>query len=141
MSVREARPADAAQVAELLTELGSPGVDAAEAEARLARGEETVYVDDVAGRLGGFVAVKTELYFGHARPAAHVTALVTRAEARRSGVGRRLMDAAVAFARDRACTGVELTSGLSERRDAAHRFYPALGFRVTSYRYWLPLDG
>jgi ribosomal protein S18 acetylase RimI-like enzyme len=140
MSVREARSDDAAQIAELLAELGSPGVDAAEAAARLARHQETIYVDDQDGTLGGLIAVKTELYFGHARPLAHVTALVTRSEARRSGLARRLMAAAVAFARRAGCEGVELTCGLSPARDEAHRFYPSLGFERTSYRYWLPLD-
>jgi GNAT superfamily N-acetyltransferase len=142
MSVREAGPDDATQVAELLAELGSPGVDATEAAARLARDEETIYVDDEDGTLGGLIAVKTELYFGHAQPLAHVTALVTRPVARRSGVARRLMAAAVAFAKRGGCTGVELTCGLNPAREAAHRFYPSLGFERTSYRYWLPLgDG
>lgn len=142
MSVREAGPDDAAQVAELLAELGSPGVDAAEAAARLARHQETIYVDDEEGLLGGLVAVRTELYFGHARPLAHVTALVTRPRTRRAGVARRLMAAAVAFAHRTGCDGVELTCGLTPARAAAHKFYSALGFERTSYRYWLPLaDG
>jgi ribosomal protein S18 acetylase RimI-like enzyme len=125
----------------LLTELGSPGVDAAEAERRIARQEETVFVDENGGQLDGLVAVKRELYIGHALPSAHVTALVTRGAARRSGVARRLMDAAVGFARAQGYAGVELTCGLTPAREAAHRFYPSLGFRRTSYRYWLPLEG
>lgn len=140
LHVRQATAADAAQVAELLTELGAKGVDAAEAERRLARGIEDVVVADDAGTLLGLVAVKTELYFGHARPLAHVTAVVTRSSSRRGGVARSLMDAAFAFAREKGCSGIELTCGISPEREAAHRFYPTLGFEINSRRYSIAFD-
>jgi len=140
MIVRRARYSDAPQVAELLMQLGSRPVDANEAQRRLARARETVFVAEDGPQLLGFVAVKTDLYFGHALPLTHLTALVTRAESRRSGVGRALVDAALEFARENESTGVELTCGINPAREAAHQFYPSLGFMRSAYRYWLPLE-
>lgn len=141
LTIREATQADGEGVAELLRQLGSGAVDGSEACRRLARGLETVFVAaDAAGDIWGFVAVTTALYFGHARPVAHVTAIAVHDQARRSGIGRELMARAARFARERRCAGVELTSGINPQREAAHSFYPSLGYSRTSYRYWLPLD-
>ena len=120
-------------------QLGSRPVDADEALRRLARARETVFVAEDGDRLLGLVAIKMDLYFGHPLPLAHLTALVTRDEARRSGVGRALVNAALEFARDHEATGVELTCGINPAREAAHEFYPSLGFQRSAYRYWFPI--
>jgi GNAT superfamily N-acetyltransferase len=57
---------------------------------------------------------------------------------RRNGVGRALLEHAVAWASDRGCYRVQLTSHVS--RDGAHRFYEGLGFQPTHVGYKLPLD-
>jgi GNAT superfamily N-acetyltransferase len=49
-----------------------------------------------------------------------------RADRRGGGLGRDLMERAVARARGRGCALVQLTS--DKRREAAHRFYASLGF-------------
>ncbi|MFE0735806.1 GNAT family N-acetyltransferase [Streptomyces sp. NPDC058855] len=49
-----------------------------------------------------------------------------RADRRGGGLGRVLMERAVARARGRGCALVQLTS--DKRREAAHRFYASLGF-------------
>ncbi|WP_309055834.1 GNAT family N-acetyltransferase [Streptomyces sp.] len=49
-----------------------------------------------------------------------------RADRRGGGLGRNLMERAVARARGRGCALVQLTS--DKRREAAHRFYASLGF-------------
>jgi ribosomal protein S18 acetylase RimI-like enzyme len=69
-----------------------------------------------------------------------MTAMIVGASHRRLGVGRRLVEVAVAHARNEGCDGIELTSGLRPEREAAHRFYEALGFERTSYRYWKGLS-
>lgn len=142
LTYREATPDDCDDVAELLRQLGAAGVvDGAEARRRLERGLEAVFVAvDADGRVWGFVAVKDELYFGHARPLAHVTAIAVHDAARRTGIGRGLMQRVAEFARSKRCSGVELTSGINPRREAAHHFYQSLGYVRTSYRYWLPFD-
>lgn len=138
VAVRAAAAGDAVDVARLLGVLGADGVDADEAARRLRRGHEDVFLGTVDGRAGGLVAVKTELYFGHAVPVAHITALVTDAQARRTGVARALVETADDWARAHGCAGIELTCGLA--RTDAHHFYEVVGFERTSYRYWRPFD-
>ncbi|MGW2282043.1 N-acetyltransferase family protein [Streptomyces sp. NPDC001770] len=55
-----------------------------------------------------------------------VEAVRIRADRRGGGLGRTLMELAVARARTRGCALVQLTSG--NQRENAHRFYTALGF-------------
>jgi GNAT superfamily N-acetyltransferase len=54
------------------------------------------------------------------------------------GLGRRLMEAAIAMARARGCRLVQLTSDL--RREDARRFYLSLGFVHSHAGMKLPLD-
>lgn len=56
---------------------------------------------------------------------------------RGSGVGRAMLEWAIASCRARGCGLVQLTS--DARRAEAHRFYDALGFRATHRGYKLPL--
>jgi GNAT superfamily N-acetyltransferase len=136
--IRDALPADAPGVAELLTELGYP-LDTAGAAERLARGIEAVFVAAEGTRILGLLAVWSQLPIARARPVARVTAMVVRSQARRRGVGKLLMERALEWAQAAGCEGVELTSGIHADREDAHRFYESLGFQKTSYRFWLPL--
>jgi GNAT superfamily N-acetyltransferase len=133
--VRAATLSDAAAVAQLLTQLGAPGVDATEAVRRLERNYEEVLLGCVADAPAGLVAVKTILYFGHAKPVAHISALVVDERFRRYGVAKTLVQAAVAWAQARHCVGLELMCGLNPAREDAHRFYPAMGFQAIAYCY------
>lgn len=140
MRVREASGDDAADVAALVHELGYP-LDEAAAVQRITLGTERVLVAEHDGELLGLATVATASILIYPHPVARLTALVVRASARRQGVGRRLVEETVELARQLGCEGLELTSGLRPERDDAHRFYEALGFARTSYRYWLPLAG
>jgi GNAT superfamily N-acetyltransferase len=59
------------------------------------------------------------------------------ASERGTGIGREMMEWAIAACRDRGCTLVQLTS--DKRRPAAHRFYEGLGFEATHEGYKLAL--
>jgi GNAT superfamily N-acetyltransferase len=111
-----------------------------EALRRLQRGYEDVLLGCLDGEPGGLVAVKTILYFGHAQPLAHISALVVEARWRRSGIARSLIEAATAWARAHHCVGLELMCGLNPAREDAHRFYPAMGFEPNAYRYWIGFE-
>jgi GNAT superfamily N-acetyltransferase len=56
---------------------------------------------------------------------------------RGSGVGRAMIEWAIAESRKRGCGLVQLTS--DKRRAGAHAFYEALGFQATHQGYKLPL--
>ncbi|MGW8764442.1 N-acetyltransferase family protein [Streptomyces sp. NPDC055815] len=55
-----------------------------------------------------------------------IEAVRIRADRRGGGLGRELMERAVARAKERGCALVQLTS--NKRRTEAHRFYASLGF-------------
>ena len=61
---------------------------------------------------------------------AHVDALVVAEGARRRGIGRALMDAAAAWARQRGATRVVLTVWAGN--EAARAFYRSLGYDLRS---------
>lgn len=116
-------------MAALLTDLGYPH-DARQAAERLAAWradtEGTVLVAEGAGAVGGLVAVHRVPYFERPGAFARIVALSVRRDSRRGGVGRQLVAAAEAWAQSRGCTDLEVTS--ARAREAAHRFYPALGY-------------
>ncbi|MFJ2772890.1 GNAT family N-acetyltransferase [Streptomyces sp. NPDC087300] len=100
------------------------------------RNEVLVLVEEADGAQGGESAVPTVLgclqatYIPglgkHGAERALIEAVRVRADRRGGGLGRQLMERAVARARARGCALVQLTS--DKRREDAHRFYASLGF-------------
>lgn len=92
---------------------------------RLERGPEAgeLWVAELDGRVVGAVSMQAEEGMGRLRW------LVLDESVRGRGVGRRLVEISVRYARDRGFPGVFLTtiSGL----DAAHSIYRKLGFELT----------
>ena len=131
--IRIAGPRDADAIAGLLTQLGYAH-DREQAAAQLlawaAEPAGEVLVAEVsgapAGGAAGFAAVHRVPYFERPGACARVVALSVDAAHRRAGVGWRLMAAAERWAGAHGCVDVEVTSLRS--REAAHRFYAALGY-------------
>jgi aminoglycoside 6'-N-acetyltransferase I len=134
--IRPATPEDAAAVARLLQELGY-AVGAAAAAERVrglqASGCDAIDVAVENERILGLVALHWAPMLHLAKPAARITALVVSAEARRRKIGQRLVDHALASARQAGCGRVELTS--ANDRAEAHAFYRAQGFEQGSLRF------
>src|SRR5689334_22158005 len=112
-SLRPARPADAARIAQLLTDEGYPAgpSDIVERLGRFAGPESAVIVADVDGEPIGFVAIHRVPRFEHDDAVLRVLALVVDAGVRERGIGRLLMDEAERFARKDGAAFVEVTSG------------------------------
>jgi GNAT superfamily N-acetyltransferase len=138
LKVREATPVDASATAELLGQLGY-AMSTAEAGERLGRRDNRVLLAESEGRAVGLLAYTVHRPIEHARPVARVTAMIVRDLARRRGVGRHLMERAATLAEAEGCEGIELTSAIRPERADAHRFYEALGYERTSYRFWRSL--
>jgi GNAT superfamily N-acetyltransferase len=69
------------------------------------------------------------------RPYANVENVVVDASRRGQGIGRALMEAAIAHARAHGCYKISLTSNLA--RTEAHRLYESLGFEASAHGYRL----
>ena len=127
-AIREAVLADAPRIAELSTQLGYPSTT----EQVLVRfrslpqdGTHAVYVAVSDDGVVGWVHVFELLPVCHDR-VAEVAGLVVDASCRASGVGKRLMDSAENWAREKGLGTVVLRSNVI--REAAHKFYEKLGY-------------
>lgn len=101
--------------------------------------EEMVLVaEEVSGRLIGFLELGLRAYAEGCRssPVPHIEAWYVTAEARHTGVGRALVDAAENWARLRGFQ--EIASDALLDNDASHAAHQALGFeeveRIVCYR-------
>lgn len=138
--IREATPADAAEVIRLFTQLGHPQPEAS-AESRLAAFYDAgdrilVAVDSRSGHERTLLAATTL----HITPEIHrpgpigrMTAVVVDEPARGRGIGRALIEAAEKYFVEHGCAMVEVTS--NKKRLDAHRFYERLGYTGTSFRF------
>ncbi len=127
--IRIAGPRDGQRIAELLTQLGypqDPGPTAAQLLVWAASPDGMVFVADNGDGPVGVVAVQRVLYFERPGACARIVALSVDADHRRSGAGRRLVREAEAWGARQGCVAMEVTSRRS--RDAAQRFYAALGY-------------
>ena len=81
----------------------------------------------------GFALFYTSFSTWQCVPGIWLEDLVVTARRRSQGIGRRLLDAATAWARDRGCTHLLLNSAVT--RTDAHRFYLASGMTQTSLNF------
>jgi GNAT superfamily N-acetyltransferase len=136
MRIRLATPNDAPSLAALLSELGyQTPVDVLPARlSALTRDGSVALVavgeDDVPK---GLVCVASHVTIHASAPVGYIMALVTLPAARGMGVGRALVGAAEAWARERGCLRLTVTS--AEHRADAHAFYPRCGMPYTGRRF------
>jgi GNAT superfamily N-acetyltransferase len=136
IEVRGAVPADAADIARLLAQLGyeTPPQEAAERLAPVLRDSQgTLLVAADYGPLVGLIALHWTPMLQDPRPVARITTLVVDEAERGRGIGRLLLKAGAQAARQAGCDQLELTTGL--QREEAHAFYRAQGFTSTSLRF------
>jgi GNAT superfamily N-acetyltransferase len=135
-TIRAAHAGDAVALAELCTQLGYPTTPDA-VPPRLARldadAEVRTLVATIDGMVIGLATVHIRYSINHEAPLGQLTLLVVDERVRAQGVGRALVGAAEAWARERACKRFVVTTAL--RRADAHAFYERLGFNHTGRRY------
>ena len=128
IAIRQARPTDAAALADLIGELGYP-TDEAHVLVRLSRmdlARDVVLIATVDERPVGSGSMHVFPQMHKDAGLAYVATVVVTESLRRRGIGERLMHALEAQAEARGCNRVELASG--NRRPEAHRFYERLGY-------------
>jgi GNAT superfamily N-acetyltransferase len=93
-----------------------------------------VLVAELGGVVIGMVTAQLVVSTAEGGPAAVVEDMVVEEPERRHGVGRRLLEAAVAWARERGATRLQL---LADRENApALAFYERMGWRPTQLLCW-----
>ena len=129
--IRSGHAADAEAIAALCTELGYPS-SAAQVRERLLRLEHVEHglfvAEGAGGALAGVIAVHTRLLLED-DPFAELTVLVVTESARGEGTGSALVAEAARWARSRGLTRVWVRVNVV--REATHRFYESLGFRLS----------
>jgi GNAT superfamily N-acetyltransferase len=136
VDLRTAVPADADDVARLLTALGYPceAADAAERIAAILHNDrQALIVAREKGRIEGLLALDFMYYLPLGTTTCRVTALVVSADARGQGLGRLLLRDAERRARVGGAARLELTS--ASHRTEAHAFYRACGFSEGALRF------
>ena len=134
-AIREAKPADAARLAELIRFLGHD-IDEKTVRRNLAalkKSGETPLVATVGKTLVGLCGVGRRIVVHRPAPLGRISALVVAKEAQGRGIGRLLVDAAEDWCRKAGCQLLEITS--NDRRAEAHAFYRHLGYERTSIRF------
>ena len=135
MSIRSARASDTPEIAVLTRQLGydvDEGAMAGRLSRILARDDQEFLVADLDGCVAGWVHVAVA-EFVELEAFVVIGGLVVDRAHRRTGIGRRLMQAAEAWARGRSLSAVRLWS--SSTRTAAHQFYEALGYTNLKTQY------
>lgn len=129
VSLRLARPADAAELVALMSQLGYPGTQEF-IEHRLAQQlshpDAVTLVGEADGRLAGFISLHFIPQLALAGDFCRISYLCVDERVRGLGLGALLEQAAEAQARRRGCDRIELHS--HQRRVDAHRFYARQGY-------------
>ena len=136
LDLRVAMPADADDVARLLTEMGYPCEidDALERiGAILDNDRQVVVVARRDGAVCGLIALDFMYYLPLGTTTCRVTALVVTATAQGLGIGRALLKEAERRARAGGAARIELASG--SQRTEAHAFYRACGYSDGTVRF------
>lgn len=125
---------DAADLAALLADLGYP----AEKEAVKTRmagltADHHTIVAESDGRIAGFIGLLKVQAYETPVPLGYILALSIATDQQRRGIGKALVAAAEEYFRAQGVTDIRVSSGL--HREEAHRFYEALGYRKTGYRF------
>lgn len=136
ITIRDARTSDGEAVAKLCTQLGYP-TEPADVPSRLDRlavdGNARALVAERGDAIVGLATIHLRYTMNHHAPIAQLTLLVVDEKHRSVGVGRALVRAAEAWARERGSERLVVTTAL--HRDVAHAFYERLGYVHTGRRY------
>ena len=133
--LRDARPADAPRLVELIRYLGHE-IDEKSVRKNLSalkKAGESPVVATLGKTVVGLCGLHRMITIHRDAPLGRITILVVGQEAHGRGIGRMLVHAAEDWMRKKGCKLVEVTS--NDRRAEAHAFYRHMGYERTSIRF------
>ena len=136
LTIRDAELNDAPKLAALMIELGYKTTSSEMRErlkSILSDARYSTLVAENENEICGMIGTLTHVSHEHNNPSGKIIALVVSETGRRKGAGRALIAAAEKDFGRRNVTRVTLTTRF-EREDA-HRFYEALGYSRTGFRF------
>lgn len=147
LDIRPARPTDLPGVLSLYAQPAFdnghvlPLEDAARIHARFARYPDYIlYVAEHDRQIVGSFALLIMDNLGHqGAPSAIVEDVVVDPALQTEGIGRRMMDFAMAKSRERGCYKLVLSS--NAKRERAHAFYERLGLEQHGFSFRVSLEG
>jgi GNAT superfamily N-acetyltransferase len=134
--LRDAKPADAPRLVELIAELGHE-VDERQVRRNLAalkKSGETPLVCTLGRQIVGMCGIGRRVVIHRPAPLGRITALIVAKEAQGQGIGRMLVQAAEEWMRKERCPLIEVTS--NDSRADAHAFYRHMGYERSSIRFF-----
>ena len=134
--IREAKLTDAPELAALMCELGYKTTRSEmrqRVKSILNDARYGTLVAEVGNEVCGMIGTMTHMSHEHNDLSGKIIALVVSKKQRRSGMGRALIAAAEKDFASRNITRVTLTTRFA--REEAHRFYEALGYSKTGFRF------
>jgi GNAT superfamily N-acetyltransferase len=136
IAIRHPTSDDANALARLCSQLGYP-TETGQMPARLERfardPNARAFVATSGDDLLGMATIHLRYTLNHEAPIAQITLLVVDETKRSRGVGRALVRAAEAWAREQGAKRIAVTTQLS--RTGAHAFYEKVGYTHTGRRY------
>jgi len=141
MEIRPATLADAAKIADLLTQLGYPGTEKFIREKILkltGHPDADLAVAVAEGEVLGFISLHFIPQLGLAGSFARISYLCVDDTVRGRGVGGRLEAYCEQCARERGCDRIELHC--HSRREQAHKFYRRQGYEASPFYLMKKLD-
>jgi ribosomal protein S18 acetylase RimI-like enzyme len=134
--MRDAKLSDAPELAALMCELGYETSSAEMCErlrSILGDARYSTIVAEIGNKICGMIGTLTHASHEHNDPSGKIIALVVSKAQRGEGVGCALVTAAERDFASRHVTRVTLTTRFE--REGAHRFYEALGYAKTGFRF------
>jgi len=137
ISFREPSVDDIQPLALLMKQLGYP-VELSEMHKNILKysslKNQKAWVAEVKGEVVGCIAVSITNYFHRDASFLRIITMVVDEKKRRMGIGKKLMQIAEDYAKEKGCSHVELTSGAHRETLGSHRFYESLGYTELSLK-------
>ena len=95
---------------------------------------DSLFVYELNKKIVGVLAFRVRENIEENSRFGEISVLVVKAESRKKGIGKKLMEYAEQLAHEKGCIGTWLVSGFG-REEQAHPFYKELGYKTTGYRF------